>query len=219
MIDINFKYHNNILHLEFPNQYELCSSMMRIQEFYESPSHKIFRKRFSIQDCMDEYATRHGNFTYFTDHLGFNIPGSVLQKFYETFTNFTNKEDIIFNILQCILNIGDCYLIATSKLDREGYFEHEMAHACYYMDTMYWEQVNEMNARLFEDDEKYYNNLCIGLEKGGYREDMFQDEINAYLSTSTNRELVDMFGDTIAKHKKHSNQYKKAFLHIQKEWL
>lgn len=52
-----------VIRLEFKNQYECCSSFMRLQEFYESPFKEIRGRFFKLDQFMDVYAKKQGNFT------------------------------------------------------------------------------------------------------------------------------------------------------------
>ena len=76
--------------LKFPNQYEL--TMIRLQEFYESPYKNIRGKHFTLEQYMDAYAKHKGNFTYCSDWNGFNIPSIVIQDFFIIFHPIRDKE-------------------------------------------------------------------------------------------------------------------------------
>ena len=70
----------NCFILNFKTQYELSSTFMRVQEFYESPFKNIKNKLFSHIQFMDTYANEYGNFTYTSDWAGFNVPGNVFNR-------------------------------------------------------------------------------------------------------------------------------------------
>jgi hypothetical protein len=67
--------------LRFKTQYELAATFLRVQEHYESP--RFHGHIFSLEQYMDWYAKRYGNFTYYEDWSGFNVPSTALQPFYE----------------------------------------------------------------------------------------------------------------------------------------
>ena len=48
----------NIILAIFDTQYDLCSTLVRIQEFYESDSDKFRGKLFTLDEYMDYYATK-----------------------------------------------------------------------------------------------------------------------------------------------------------------
>ena len=72
---MNFvQYEDNIILIVFESQLELTKTMLRPQEFYESPEFK--GKAFLLKDFKEWYKTTtpHKDFTYFSDWAGFNIP-------------------------------------------------------------------------------------------------------------------------------------------------
>ena len=73
---------DNIYHFVYPNQYLLCSTHIRLQEFFESPFKEIKGKYFTLEQYMDRYAAEYGNFTYFSEWHGMNVPGHVFMKWY-----------------------------------------------------------------------------------------------------------------------------------------
>ena len=73
----------NLFLFTFPNQYELASTFIRLQEFYESPYKEIKGQYFTLEKYMDRYAKdqEDNKFTYFEDWNGFNVPGNIVLKF------------------------------------------------------------------------------------------------------------------------------------------
>jgi hypothetical protein len=93
------------IHIEFPTSYSMNMTMIRVQEFYESPHPTIQGRRFDLEDYMDIYAaTEHKEwsglgwlwlygawlrrrnptvkgFDYLTRVLGTNFPGYVFSDF------------------------------------------------------------------------------------------------------------------------------------------
>lgn len=68
----------HIFHVNFSSQEELASTFLRFQEHFESPSFK--GKIFSLDDYKRWYikhspnGQKTGEFTYYSDWSGFNIP-------------------------------------------------------------------------------------------------------------------------------------------------
>ena len=58
---------NNIYHVKFENQYQITSTFMRLQEFYESSHKNIKHHFFTVEEYMDIYAKENGNFSYYID--------------------------------------------------------------------------------------------------------------------------------------------------------
>ncbi len=85
----------NLYLYTFPNQYELASTFIRLQEFYESPYKEIKGKYFTSENFMDLYAKdqKDNKFTYFDDWNGFNIPGDIVLKFAQLFQNDLTKKE------------------------------------------------------------------------------------------------------------------------------
>ena len=70
----------NVYSLTFDKRYELCMSLVRIQEFYESPSDDIRGKYFTLERFIDYWSKEMGEgvFDYPAKWNGFNFPGAVL---------------------------------------------------------------------------------------------------------------------------------------------
>lgn len=72
--------------LVFENQKELASTFVRFQEHYESP--EFAGKTFSLEEFKEWYIKNSekgretGEFTYYEDWSGFNIPSYVMRPFY-----------------------------------------------------------------------------------------------------------------------------------------
>jgi len=177
-IEVN-EIHPRVILLKFESQYEIASTMMMLQEYYESPYDNIFRKIVSYEEYMDTYAKDTGNFTYFSDWSGFNIPGNIVRDYID-FKSFEedyiwNKEKQLFEIIKPYIQKynEDFYVIAIHK---ETDIKHELAHALYYLNKEYKERINKViNKRL-----KYFKDKKKKLLKMGYRIDMIDDEQQAY---------------------------------------
>lgn len=186
-----------VLFIESDTPYEIASMFMRPQEFYESTFPNIHNKFFTIEEFMDTYSKKSGEFTYFEDWGGFNIPSNKLRLFFNTFTyDLTRKENLLYNMINSIIpNLeGEFYVIGTSK----GHFnkvtiKHEIAHAYYYLHEHYVtfvdELLNKMKPSLYASAKESLN------VNFGYNAQVTDDEIQAYLATETNREhIMDLFG-------------------------
>ncbi|HVY01919.1 MAG TPA: hypothetical protein VHA12_04110, partial [Candidatus Nanoarchaeia archaeon] len=77
----------NIFHIQFSTRLLLTSTFLRFQEHYESP--KFRGKIFSLEEYKKWYISNSpkgketGKFTYYEDWSGFNIPGHVLEPFFQ----------------------------------------------------------------------------------------------------------------------------------------
>ena len=89
--------------LSLKTQYELAATFLRVQEHYESP--KFHGRIFSLEQYMDWYAARYGNFTYYKDWSGFNVPSTAFAAFYRSkFDPLSEKEK---QLLRLIENLTD----------------------------------------------------------------------------------------------------------------
>jgi len=187
-----------LIHLHFKTQYEVTSTMLRLQEFYESPYENIRDKYFDLEDYMDTYAKHKENFTYTIDWSGFNIPGNVVNKFFKIFDEkLLAKEAILKNTInkaKADIGIKDSkfYLIASYDDDLEGkdVLKHEIAHGLYYLNEEYKEKMEKVIMNI-SDNER--NLLAERLLDEGYFENVIFDEMQAYFSTSEMLQLVEDF--------------------------
>jgi len=180
-----------IVWLEFESQYWMCSTFMRMQEFYESPLPGFRGNYFTAEKFMDAYASsKGGRFNYFSEWGGFNVPGHVVMDFISKFNDLSEKERIFIDEIHNSLP-GDLghhfYVIGTVRKPVRGSplvdvpteaFRHEIAHALYYLDPEYKRDIdvllNGLSRPLVENMDTYHREC-------GYDEAFFQDEIQATL--------------------------------------
>lgn len=181
--------------VKFKDAYSCLGTMIRIQEFYEAVSKKIRGKYFTFEELMDHYAKVHGNFTYFTDWGGFNIKGNVLIKFFDVFdkaNDLTNKEADLYNYLSDRIpewNTGeDFYVIAVYD---DWYLNHEIAHGLWYLSPSYQREMRK-HIRFMNTKDK--TRVREKLKEWGYGRSYISDEIQAYMSTSSYKEIRKEFG-------------------------
>jgi hypothetical protein len=201
-----------IFSLRFRNQYETCSTFLRLQEFYESPFKGIKGCVFSLEDYMDRYAKETGNFTYTTDWGGFNVPGHVIKNFFCSYKAagepLLNKEVVLQELLNDQIKGTDKFYVIGhyEKGDLPDWSEdqhfystlaHEVAHGLFYLNPTYRKKalwlVNDLSDKV---SEKMSEKL---LSTGGYCKSVLKDEFQAYLSTGKNDWLKEMFGLPLAK--------------------
>ncbi len=184
----------NIFHFEFDSQYEITSTFMRLQEFYESPLPGIRGNFFTHEQFMDTYAKskKSGQMTYFTDWCGFNVPGDVVRDFFEMYRYcFGGKELMLlsklFEIAPDIIDNGEkFYIIGTIEGQNEA-LNHELAHAYYHMYPEY-----ESDMLSFIDNSilsENYDIVSNKLLEMGYHQDMINDEIQAIFATASNSSM------------------------------
>jgi hypothetical protein len=195
-----------LIYLKFQNQYELCSSFMRMQEFYESPFKQVRGKFFTLEKFMDLYARQQGNFTYTTDWGGFNVPGHVVNAFHDHFReHLLEKEKRLFEAIWKVEPDARYYVIGLSD---DSNLDHEMAHALYYLNDDYCKTVQSLVKSLPASVSKPVKRWLL---KHGYSKPLVVDETNAYLATNNKAEITDIFGKKVGKHYKKFKPFRKAF--------
>ena len=162
----------NIIQFDFKKEVHLCKAMLRFQEHYESPNPQFRGQIFTLGMYRKWYSEKEGSFSYYSDWGGFNWPDYVLDAFLEgLFDPLEEAEQDIVNTLRHIKK--PFYVIGTSG--NEAY-EHEMAHALYYVNKRYRNWVNKELK-----DQTKLTALRRWL-KNDYTEQVFVDEENAYMA-------------------------------------
>jgi hypothetical protein len=188
-----------IIHVNFDTQYDLCSTFVRLQEFYESPFENIHGQFFTMDDFMDTYArsTKNGAFSYFEDWGGFNVPGDTVILFKETFySDLRWKEMELLSQARNYLTVSDpkFYVIGTygpSGENRAAYIEHELAHAYFYLNPEYKSLCDNIFETIVPDIKKKVEAKLLDM---GYHPYVVPDEFQAYFATDTESSLRKRFG-------------------------
>lgn len=185
------KLADKIYLVQFKKQYDLAMFFLRPQEFYESPSSNFRGKSFDILDYMEWYSKEYGKgvFTYTEDWQGFNFPSTVIDELWAKGISDRNKYDFEMLLLHKKLKEekgGNYYLIGSYKNDDENAdtIAHEIAHALYFTNRSYYLKMNELTLDL---NKKLYKKICKWLGKVGYCEEVFRDEVQAYVSTGMSK--------------------------------
>jgi hypothetical protein len=179
-----------VVHLQYPSQKDLCKSLVRIQEFYESPYPEIKGKFFTLDKFEALYCADHGMpFSYYEDWHGFNFPGTVLDEFARVFRGKITAAEL--EVLQHAEEAS--YVIGTHRSDD---ISHELAHAMYHIDKYYRMRVSLLVDRFTKLAPVEAAKLKEWLIREGYCKAVLVDEFNAYLATN---ELEDWSEDFSAK--------------------
>jgi len=188
--------------LTYDTRYNLCMSFVRIQEFYESPFYK--GKYFTLEDFMDYWSLEFGNgsFDYTSSWDGFNFSGNVLNKWIQLFSRapLREKENAILttmiNKIKYWEDLNDIYIIATHKENtakrRKEIVEHELAHAMYCLYPKYKKSCDKLIEKLKSTEWGMvkYSQTKIKLNDMGYCDDVADDEMQAYWSTSNPKDSL-----------------------------
>ena len=168
----------NIVLLTFPTQKELILTMCRPQEFYEAATTKLRNNKFSYEEVIDFYMDTEGNLDYFNMWTGFNLPGYVMDEFFNRF-DLTKREAKLKSAIRKVAK-GDYYVIAVKAGD-DATLDHELVHAHFYLNADYKKKATMLVNSL---PKSILKKITTRLKTMGYTSAVIKDEINAYLSTS-----------------------------------
>ena len=131
------KVTNKIHLLVFDSSEELASVFLRFQEYYESPE---FRgKVFSLEDFKGWYTKnspsgmKTGEFKYYSDWNGFNVPSSILESFRDGSFDPLSKEERKF--LDMFRDEKEPFYVIGVLKGGDGFddsMRHEIAHGMFY---------------------------------------------------------------------------------------
>ena len=146
------KITDKIVLLKSSTQREIAESVIRFQEYYESPIPEIKGKIFTLGYLKSLYATskrtQSGAFTYLgssyidPDWNGFNFPSHVLEPFIKgLFDPLTEGEEAILELFRH--RTDKFYIIGIHEED-ESAIDHEVAHGLFYTDDKLRNQVKKI---------------------------------------------------------------------------
>lgn len=190
----------NIYHAEFDERHQLLLTMIRMQEYYESPYKDIKGKVFPLDELIASFMKDTGRFDYFSEVIACNVPGEIAMQFYEDYgMKLTSRERKLRDKLP---KRKSFYLIATCGKDS---LDHEVAHGFYHLDKNFRKEMDALTDKLPDK-----GSLIIELVKLGYSMDVMDDEIQAFLATTQLSELPELF-DGFAIDYKFVSKYRRIF--------
>jgi len=132
-----------ILHVYFDSGRDMAKTLLRFQEFYESPE---FRgKYFTLADYIKWYTKKNGKFDYYQgwgeeNGNGFNLPSFVFKPFFaKKFDPLSTQENEFLNLFRYKMH-APFYVVITAS-NSEDEIKHEMAHALFYTNPQYKKNV------------------------------------------------------------------------------
>lgn len=166
-----------IYHMNFATQFDLTMSLLRFQEHLESPK---FRGRlFTLEEYIEWYVKTFGDFTYYKDWIGFNIPSDTIDKIRWRFHPHSKKEMEVFALLtKKGLTWDKKYcLIGTYGENYKSTLSHEICHGLFDCSEEYRATVKRIVS-------KYpVIRLRKHLLDAGYNRAVLVNEIQAYALT------------------------------------
>lgn len=184
----------NCLLLEFNTQKELALAFCRVEEYYEG-NPKVNGKYLSLEQFIDSFMSDDGKLDYFHYWTGFNIPGYIYKEWaQQNMSDKTKWELALANAISKNLDLEKpFYVIGGVKGDMEV-IDHEIAHALYYMNDDYHNMMETATYQFYKNLRMEYSKMVKKLKKMGYGDNVIKDEVQAYMSTSGKKELVEKFG-------------------------
>jgi hypothetical protein len=173
-----------ILHLIFPTCDMIQRTLVRPQEFYESPIMGIRGCTFSFEEYVQANKVQNGGH-YLYDWTGYNIPGYVVNEFFERFHPLSQNEELVRLAVESLGSPEKFYLIGTGPMTRTpASFAHELCHARWHLDPLFRVQMTEHVEALEYFEPEIFEAFRVWLLNRGYDESVMADECQAYLSTT-----------------------------------
>lgn len=176
--------------VEFDSYYNLGMTFLRYQEYYESPNPKFFRNPFMINEYKEWYSGG-DEFTYHMDWLGFNIPSKFILECQSNIPDHNEWDKIMSDIVTKVIDTsGDTFYLLGIKEGDNDVLDHEVAHGLFFTDKAYQIEMtslyNDLPDRVRNKVHSYLRN------SGGYSEEVFMDETQAYMSTGLPHSLLSV---------------------------
>lgn len=182
----------NVLLVSFPNRKELTFTMCRVEEFYEAANDRLRGQVFTWAEFIDEFTNDDGHMDYFHSWSGFNVPGAVFNTWATKFKDLSSREAELVKLVWQNISDPDSRYYVIATVEGDGHIEdHELAHATYYINEEYKTAMDKLNAQL---DSNVKTLLTSGFVKLGYSVTVHDDELQAFLATSTSLYLNNRFG-------------------------
>lgn len=95
--------------------------------------------------------------------------------------DFNKYDAFMLKLIEDIPYANECYILG-SRIGDMGTMEHEIAHALYYTNTEYKQEMLDLSNSLEEDNRQQVFDF---LDMHGYHSDVYYDEMQAFLSTGS----------------------------------
>ena len=169
---------------------------LRYQEFYESDSDSFRGKGFKWKDYINFYKekTKKDYFSYHEDFAGYNVPCDTIEACKTKIPDLNIYDMIMFSVVDTIKEIvgsNKYYLIGIDQSNNEdpSLIYHEIAHGLWFSDPEYKSRMKE---RLEEMDSSVKEQIIDILKGYGYGDNVFEDEIQAYMATGLSAKMKNM---------------------------
>jgi len=160
---------------------------LRYQEFYESDSDTFRGKGFKWRDYIEFYKdkTKKDYFSYYEDFAGYNIPCDTIEACIKKIPDLNIYDMIMFSVVDTIRSIvgsDNFYLIGIDQNDGEdeSLIHHEFAHGLWFSDPIY---KTKMSKAIEDIPSNTRQSIYKKIGELGYGENVYDDELQAYLAT------------------------------------
>ena len=177
-----------VILLKFFDKREMARTLIRFQEFYESPQFQ--NQIFTRKEFADWYRKQNGRFNYYAKWDGFNFPGSTLTPFAAgEFPHINQEEQKIISTLKekSQSNFSRIYVIAVAENSESTVYNHELAHALYYLNPDYRAAVN----KILDEVDVTKVEQFLKEKMSDYSDSVLRDEAHAWLMHDS-ESLVEM---------------------------
>jgi hypothetical protein len=166
---------------------------LRYQEFYESDSDSFRGKGFKWKDYIDFYKekTKKDYFSYHEDFAGYNVPCDTIEACIAKIPDLNVYDMIMFSVVDTIKKIvgsDKYYLIGIDQSNGEdpSLIYHEVAHGLWFSDPIYKAKMTRVINNM---DERVKNQMLKKIQGYGYGDNVYDDELQAYMSTGLGSEM------------------------------
>jgi hypothetical protein len=208
-----YEVYPNIFALVIKDDKLRARVFLRYQEFYESDSDTFRGKGFKWEDYINFYKekTKKDYFSYHEDFAGYNIPCDTIESCKTKIPDLNIYDMIMFSVVDTIKEIvgsNKYYLIGIDQSNNENpsLIYHEIAHGLWFSDPEY----KSLMKSLLDQMDSNIKEQIIDILKGyGYGDNVFEDEIQAYMATglSTKMQSMDNTEQEVIKFKKVFENY------------
>jgi hypothetical protein len=128
---------------------------------------------------------------YLRDNLGDDL-------FHNMFKNIFENMKIEYQLISLVkdrLDLEQKYYVIGTLMDDANTIDHEIAHALYYMNIEYKNEMAELIKEFQTNHIEDYDRMCSILTNvRQYGNNVLFDEIQAYMATESKKELIKDFG-------------------------
>ena len=205
---------DNCLLIQYNTQKDLTMSFFRVEEYYESANPKLNGKPFTLETFIEEQMKSDGELDYFNYWTGFNVPGYIIEEWSNKINSeYYIRENQLINIIRDRLDISNKYYVIGTLMNDSNTIDHEIAHALYYMNSDYKNEMSELISEFQSNYTEDYNIMCSVLTNTRqYGNNVLFDEIQAYMATEPKKELIKEFRMDYSKCKVIIKKFQKVLL-------